>query len=117
MRLGGAEGSQDRSVMCAQRGGRDRHACSVTRHGRWASQLADLIEAAIATAVRSYTESRDYQARRQEAEHIGFVTHELRNPLTTATLAASQLQKDGALPTAQPQVLELLSKGLVRIKE
>src|SRR2546430_13411535 len=45
-----------------------------------ASRLSDLIEAAIAASVRSYTESRDYQCQLQEAEHIGFVTHELRNP-------------------------------------
>ena len=63
--------------------------------------LADLIDAAIATSVKSYVESRDYRTRQQEEEHLGFLTHELRNPLTTASLAASQLRKD---PGLNPQV-------------
>src|SRR5262245_37150568 len=49
---------------------------------RRGEHLADLVEAAIATSVRSYVESRDVAERRSQAEHIGFVTHELRNPLS-----------------------------------
>ena len=51
------------------------------------SLLADLIDAPIATSVRSYIDSRDYESRKQEAEHIGFITHELRNPLSAVVSA------------------------------
>jgi hypothetical protein len=77
--------------------------------------VADLIEAAIAKSVRSYTESRDSDARRQQAEHIGFLTHELRNPLATATMAAGRLKK--LSQDAQPagETLDMLDRGLHRI--
>ena len=79
--------------------------------------LADLIDAAIATSVKSYVESRDYRTRQLEEEHLGFLTHELRNPLTTASLAASQLRKDPGLNPTSVRVLELLDHGLGRTKE
>ncbi len=52
-----------------------------------------LFEAAIATSVSSYVAARDYQSRKVEAEHIAFLTHELRNPLTVATLALDRLRQ------------------------
>jgi len=79
--------------------------------------LADLIDAAIATSVKSYVESRDYRTRQLEEEHLGFLTHELRNPLTTASLAASQLRKDPGLNPRSTRVLDLLDHGLDRTKE
>jgi signal transduction histidine kinase len=78
--------------------------------------LADLMDAAIATSVKSYVESRDYKTHQQEAEHLGFLTHELRNPLTTASLAASQLRKDPKLLASSSRVLDLLDRGLGRTK-
>ncbi len=78
--------------------------------------LADLVDAAIATSVKSYVESRDYRTRQQEEEHVGFLTHELRNPLTTASLAASQLRKDPGLTPRSLRILDLLDHGLGRIK-
>jgi len=79
--------------------------------------LADLIDAAIATSVKSYVDSRDYRTRQQEEEHLGFLTHELRNPLTTASLAASQLRKDVGLNPRSVRVLDLLDHGLGRTKD
>lgn len=60
--------------------------------GPEAQILAEMIEAGIALAVRTYVEARDFEARQAEARHLGFVTHELRNPLATATLAAAQIR-------------------------
>ena len=51
---------------------------------RDAATIADLIDGAIEAAVTSYVHSRDSELRRQQAEHLGFLTHELRNPLNTA---------------------------------
>ena len=57
------------------------------------SVLADVIDAAIAAAVRAYVDARDYDARRRQAEHIGFLTHELRSPLSTAVLGTAELRR------------------------
>jgi signal transduction histidine kinase len=79
-------------------------------------RLADLIDAAIARAVKSYTESRDLATRRQQAEHIGFLTHELRNPLSTATMAASRLRRKAAIAEAEGETLDMLERGLQRMR-
>jgi signal transduction histidine kinase len=65
--------------------------------------LADTLDAAIAAAVSAYVDARDYEARKKQAENIGFLTHELRNPLSTAMLSASQIRRHVA-----PEHLPLL---------
>lgn len=79
--------------------------------------LTDLIEASVKVAVRSYVESRDYEFRRIEAEHISFVTHELRNPLTIATMAASEISRKFPKSEKSDKLLELLATSLQRLKE
>jgi signal transduction histidine kinase len=56
------------------------------------SLLTDLLDGAITAAVRAYVEARDYDARRAHAEQVAFLTHELRNPLSSAMLSAAQLR-------------------------
>jgi signal transduction histidine kinase len=58
------------------------------------SILADALDPAIATSANAYVEARNYEARRKQAENIGFLTHELRNPLAIAVLKASQLRRN-----------------------
>jgi signal transduction histidine kinase len=73
--------------------------------------LADLLDAAITASVQAYVEARDYDVRRRQAENIGFLTHELRNPLAAALLSVSQLRKqETALPDPLP--LERLERSL-----
>ncbi len=84
---------------------------------RPAERVADLIGAAIATSVRSYVDSRDFETRRTQAEHIGFLTHELRNPLGAATLAASQLRRLGSLSPLQSRTLDLLDRSHLRLRD
>jgi len=84
---------------------------------RQAERVADLIDAAIATVVRSYVDSRDFETRRTQAEHIGFLTHELRNPLGAATLAASQMRRIGSLPQIQLRTLDLLDRSHLRLRD
>jgi signal transduction histidine kinase len=79
-------------------------------------RLADLIDAAIARAVKSYIESRDLSARRAEAEHIGFLTHELRNPLSTAIMATTRLRKKAEVEAAEGDTLDMLERALHRIR-
>jgi len=72
--------------------------------------LADMFDAAISAAVQSYMNARDYEARRHQAENIGFITHELRNPLATALLGVSQLRKQE--PGPDPKVLDRMERSL-----
>jgi signal transduction histidine kinase len=64
--------------------------------------LAELIEAAIATAVQAYVDARDYDARRAEAQNIGFLTHELLQPLASAL---------------QVPILEMVDRNLGRLND
>jgi signal transduction histidine kinase len=77
--------------------------------------LADVVEAAVTAAVRAYVDARDHQLRRTQAENIGFLTHELRNPLSTAVLAANQLRRHA--PPTQGPVLDTLDRGLGKLAD
>lgn len=77
--------------------------------------LADILDAGISVAVKSYVEARDFEARRKQAEHIGFITHELRNPLSTASLMASQLRRQ-ATPE-QVRMFDVLERNLRKLGE
>lgn len=77
--------------------------------------LADILDAAIAAAVRAYVEARDYQARREQAKHIGFLIHELRNPLGAGMLAAAELRHTA--PTSQQRHLGVVERSLRRLNE
>jgi hypothetical protein len=79
-----------------------------------AEQLADLIEAAIASAVSSYVEARDYATRQKEAEHISFITHELRNPMSAAKLAAGRLRRSGE--NNRGRLLDVLERNMDRLE-
>jgi signal transduction histidine kinase len=78
-------------------------------------RITILINAALRACVRSYVDHRDFESRREQAKHIGFITHELRNPLATATAAAGQLRK-----RASPELerfAELVVKSLKRMSD
>jgi len=87
------------------------------KHHVWsleaAAVLADLIDAAIIESVRAYVEARDYQVRRVQAEHVGFLTHELRNPLATA-MSATSILRETAVPE-QTSALEALERSHTRL--
>jgi signal transduction histidine kinase len=68
--------------------------------------LADVLDAAVGEAVKAYVEARDYEARRTQAENIAFLTHELRNPLSSAMLAAAGLRQRASGVDAQLAALE-----------
>ena len=77
--------------------------------------LSDILDAGISVAVKSYVEARDFDARRKQAERIGFLTHELRNPLSTAVLTAAQLRRQAA--PEQTPALDLLDRNLGKLRE
>jgi signal transduction histidine kinase len=75
--------------------------------------VSDLLDGAITASVRAYVGARDYESRRNEAEKVGFLIHELRNPLSNAILAATQL-RIGATE-AQVRTLEMLDRAHRRL--
>lgn len=77
--------------------------------------LADLIDAAIAESVRAYVDARDYELRRMQAENIGFLTHELRNPLAVAVQAAQLIRQQGT--PEQARALDALDRSHRRLLE
>jgi signal transduction histidine kinase len=77
--------------------------------------LADSLDGAITAAVTAYVGARDYLARRKQAENIGFLTHELRGPLTAAIMAAARL-RHGATPE-QLRLLEPVERNQRRIAD
>lgn len=77
--------------------------------------LAELMDAAISIAVGSYVEARDYEARRVQAATVGFITHELRNPLNVCVLAAERLH--GVRDPMVKSVSPLLDRNLRRISD
>jgi signal transduction histidine kinase len=71
--------------------------------------LADVLDAAISAAVKAYVDARDYETRKKQAEQIAFLIHEFRNPLTTATMIATQLRRRAA-PELK-RLLEILDRS------
>ena len=82
---------------------------------RQAERVADLMDGAVAAAVKSYVDARDFEQRKQEAQHIGFLTHELRNPLNVSILATSRLRL--SLGGAHEHELSLITRGHDRLRE
>lgn len=80
-----------------------------------AEVLAELLEAAVAVAVQAYVDARDFDSRRAQAANVGFLTHELRHPLSAASLAAAQLRRH-ATPE-QGHSLEIMDRGLRRLSD
>jgi signal transduction histidine kinase len=52
-----------------------------------------ILSSAVANAAEQFTRERDDAIERESERHFGFVAHELRNPLASALLAASVLQR------------------------
>ena len=78
--------------------------------------VADLVEAAVADSVATYVDARDFAARKAKAEHVGFITHELRNPLSAAMNAAARLALQPEVQTSSGSVLALLQRSLARLR-
>jgi signal transduction histidine kinase len=63
-----------------------------------------------------YSEQRDLELTRQANEHLGFMAHELRNPLSSARMAFVLLRDRGDLPSSG-RVVGALERGLQRASE
>lgn len=79
-------------------------------------EIVRAFDVPIEATVADYVRARDREARLSEAEHICFLTHELRNPLAVATLAAAQLRRMGLPSPAQARAAELIERSLSRLR-
>jgi hypothetical protein len=70
----------------------------------------------IADAVTEYSRQRDVELQRQHNEHVGFIAHELRNPLGSATAAFDLLKLRGKIPPDARESV-VLERGLKRMQE
>ena len=78
--------------------------------------LSDGIINGIAHAVTEYTQQRDAELLRLANEHFAFVAHELRNPLSSATMALQLLKQQGLIPT-EGRPVRALERGLKHASE
>jgi signal transduction histidine kinase len=83
---------------------------------REAQTVFDTTINGIASAVSEYARQRDAELHRQHNEHVAFLAHELRNPLSSAAMALSLLETAGHIPPTERASLALQS-SLSKIKE
>ncbi len=67
----------------------------------------------LASAISQYVSDRDAEIQRQGAEHLGFIAHEIRNPLSSANMAFRLLQRGALAGGGRP--VELLERNLQRV--
>ena len=79
------------------------------------SLLTELLDSAISVAVQAYVDARDHEARRAQAANIGFLIHELRQPLSTATLTSARLRTSAV--SEQLPALDILDRTLRRLAD
>lgn len=77
--------------------------------------LFDSVITGIAEAVSEYQRQRDAELQRQMSEHFAFIAHELRNPLGTARMAFSMIEKPTASQGAR--LHKVLDSALTRTYE
>jgi signal transduction histidine kinase len=77
--------------------------------------IARWLNSGIADAVAQYVKRRDLEQNRQRSEHLGFIAHELRNPLSAARTAVQKLR--GRELAAGGRAVELLERSLRRASD
>jgi len=76
--------------------------------------IARWLNAGIADALAQYVKRRDQERDRQTAEHLGFIAHELRNPLAAARVALQRLRNRERELTVGGRTVDLLERSLRR---
>jgi signal transduction histidine kinase len=77
--------------------------------------LAAWMNKRLADAVAQYVRQRDLERDRQASEHLGFLAHELRNPLNAARLALERLRS--AELAGGGRAVEILDRSLRRTSQ
>jgi signal transduction histidine kinase len=76
--------------------------------------IARWLNSGIADALAEYVKRRDQEQERQRSEHLGFIAHELRNPLSAGFAALQRLRLPGGELAAGGRTVELLERSLRR---
>jgi signal transduction histidine kinase len=76
----------------------------------------DCIVSGVAHAVSEYSRQRDAELLRQANEHFAFIAHELRDPISSATMAFDILKSEVELP-AESHAVGAVERGLKRTTE
>jgi len=74
--------------------------------------MARLLNAGIGDAVGQYVKQRDAEMQRKTSEHLGFIAHELRNPLATARMSFQRLTD--TIPAMTGRWVGVLDRNLRR---
>ncbi|MDQ3232531.1 MAG: HAMP domain-containing histidine kinase, partial [Pseudobdellovibrionaceae bacterium] len=77
--------------------------------------LNHCLDVAIAGAVTEFQSQQDLKKSKRDVEKLGFLAHELRNALSTVSMAFSMI-KDGTV-TPRGSTGQLLERGIVRLDE
>ena len=77
--------------------------------------IARWLNSGIADALAQYVKRRDQERDRQTAEHLGFIAHELRNPLGAARVALQRLRNREL--NVGGRTVDLLERSLRRASE
>jgi signal transduction histidine kinase len=67
----------------------------------------------IAEGAVQYGNARDEEMRRRTAQHLAFLAHELRNPLSSARMALALMRERGEVTPSR--ALDALERGLTRV--
>ena len=77
--------------------------------------IAGWVNSGIADALAEYVKRRDLEQQRQASEHLGFIAHELRNPLAAARVALLRLRNHEL--AGGGRTVDLLERSLRRASE
>jgi signal transduction histidine kinase len=77
--------------------------------------LAKWLNAGLAEAIVQYVTQRDAEAERQASQHLGFIAHELRNPLGVALSAFRRLRRRELAPGGR--WVDTVERNLVRTSD
>jgi signal transduction histidine kinase len=76
--------------------------------------VQEWISTGVADAVGEYVRQRDLEFQRQASEHLGFIAHEVRNPLGGARLALDRLRREAVSPS---RALDMMDRNLRRASD
>ena len=91
----------------------ERH--GLTLHGRANHIVNRVIDGAIGLAVQSYATQKALEVQQKREEHLSFVMHDLRTPLSVIAMAAQLLNKNvngGELDEGSAKLVETLHRNV-----
>jgi signal transduction histidine kinase len=77
--------------------------------------LSHALSTGVADAVSRFSQERDAELERQAAEHLAFLAHELRNPITSARFAIDLLRQKSE--GKAPREIEVIHRSLRQLQE